>query len=220
MSSLPVAVRPALFALLVILSGCATHAQREFQAIRSANQANSVQFKTCLATIRNSPDYAILLAHVPENSLEATLEQLSDATYATPEQVQAIYAAHPKTQACRKAFLTNLAQAEPSLVPIFTAAYAKADDNLLALVQRKLNWGQFIHASRANTLEAQGAIHAEDQRMVAGLRQENQAELEQRQRAAQALANWAQTQQMINAINRPVVTNCNSFGNTVNCVSR
>ena len=45
--------------------------------------------------------------------------------------------------------------------------------------------------------------------------------LARRQAAAQAIAQWAQTQQVINAMNRPVTTNCTNLGSgIVNCVSQ
>jgi hypothetical protein len=68
--------------------------------------------------------------------------------------------------------------------------------------------------------ETQASLLAADARVVVGLQQEHDAEMARRQRAAEALAAWAQTQEMINAANRPVITNCSGFGNMVNCVSR
>jgi hypothetical protein len=62
--------------------------------------------------------------------------------------------------------------------------------------------------------------------MTAELQQEHQAEMAQRQAVASAFAqaahNFAEQhnqQQMINAINRPRTTDCNSFGNSVSCTS-
>ena len=67
----------------------------------------------------------------------------------------------------------------------------------------------------------QAGLQAESQRIVAGLEQSHQAELARRQAAAQAIAQWAQTQQAINAMNRPVTTNCMNLGSgMVNCVSQ
>lgn len=69
-------------------------------------------------------------------------------------------------------------------------------------------------------MKTQAAFVEEGERITAGLNEENQAELAQRQRAAEALAAWAQTQEMINAANRLIITNCNAVGDTINCVSR
>jgi hypothetical protein len=114
------------------------------------------------------------------------------------------------------------------------ATYNKNEDNLLALIQKKLTWGEFVKQQRDAATDAQRALQAEGQRIVAGLKQDHQAEIEQRQRAAEAVSQWAQTQQMINALNHSAPTfyaappmtspsslNCmsNRTGNTVttNC---
>jgi hypothetical protein len=203
-----------------LFAGCATAAQRQFQAMKASNQAYFAQADACGAQIYNSPEYAPLRIHLPHKTADLTLQQMSDGSFATPTEVQAIFATHPGFQSCRKALLTGLAQSEPSLVPILTASYNKNEDDLLALIQQKMTWGDYARRARDRATETQAALLAEDHRVVSGLQQEHQAELAQRQRAAEALAAWAQTQEMINAANRPVVTNCNASGAMVNCVSR
>jgi hypothetical protein len=61
---------------------------------------------------------------------------------------------------------------------------------------------------------------AEGQRITAGLERQHENELARRQAAVNALARWSQTQQMIDAANRPVITNCTRFGDSTNCLSR
>jgi uncharacterized membrane protein YcjF (UPF0283 family) len=204
---------------LLLLVGCATQAQRQFQTMKTSNQASLQQMKTCASDVYNSPEFVPLRGHLPLNPLDVTLQQMSDSTFATPTEVQAIFAAHPHIQACRKALLSGFAQSEPSLVPILIASYNKSEDELLALTQRKVTWGDYVRGARDRATELQATLLAEDRSVVSGLNQEHQAEIAQRQRAAEALAAWAQTQEMINAANRPVITNCNAFGNNVNCVS-
>jgi hypothetical protein len=100
------------------------------------------------------------------------------------------------------------------------ASYNKGEDDLLVLIQQKMTWGDYVRRARDRATETQAALLAEDRNVVSGLQQEHQAEIAQRQRAAEALAAWAQTQELINAANRPVITNCNAFGGMVNCVTR
>jgi hypothetical protein len=106
------------------------------------------------------------------------------------------------------------------LVPIFVAFSNKLDDDLLAVTQQKMTWGEYARRARDQATETNAAIRAQDQRVVAGLQHQHRAELAERQRALDSLAAWAETQQLIDAVNRPVVTNCSGFGNMVNCVSR
>lgn len=213
--------RFALSALaLTLLCGCPTGAQRQFQAMKTSNQQASAELTNCTMAVYNAPETAPIRVHIPPNINDLTLQQLSDVSFATPEEAQIVLFNHPKIHACRKEFIASLTQSEPSLVPILVASYNKSDDDKIALTQRKISWGEYAHRARDRTAETRAAIQAADQRVVSGLQQEHQAELAQRQRAAEALAAWAQTQEIINAANRPVITNCNQFGGMVNCVSR
>jgi hypothetical protein len=143
-----------------------------------------------------------------------TLQQLSDQSFATPTEVQAILAVYPKAQGCIKAVINGIAQTEPSVAPVITAAFAKVEDDLLALTQRKISWGDYARRDRDRSIEVRAAIQAAEQQIVSGLQREHNAEMEERRRA-EHLAEWLQTQQMINAANRPVVTNCSASGNMV-----
>ena len=99
--------------------------------------------------------------------------------------------------------------------------FAEADDDTITFVQRKRSWGEHVRRGRDRALAMQAGLQAEGQHIVAGLEQSHQAELARRQAAAQAIAQWAQTQQAINAMNRPVTTNCMNLGSgMVNCVSQ
>jgi hypothetical protein len=122
----------------------------------------------------------------------------------TPEELQVILTTHAQVQECQKALLNGLAGIVPSVVPILTKYYNHGEDELLLLVQREINWGEFNKRRRDRGAELSAEMQAENQRVTSGLQQRHEAELEQRQRAAAAMAQWAQTQQMINAINRPV----------------
>lgn len=210
----------AALAVVAVTAGCATPAQRQFQAMKTGNALQASQVKACSAQVYRSAEYDPIRSHLPESPSDATLQQLSDRSFATPEEIKAISVTHPRAQACRKAFLQGLTQTEPSLVPILTASYNKNEDDLLGLTQHKMAWGDYVRRIRDRSAETQAAIQAEDRRVVSELRYEDQEERAERQRAAEAFAAWAQTQEMINAANRPVITNCSGFGNMVNCISR
>jgi hypothetical protein len=206
--------------LIALLSGCATQAQQQFQAMRTGDQEIGAQLKACSTAVYNSAEFAPLRSHFPSSISDVTLEELSDTSLASPDEIHAILVSHPRLQQCRKTALMALAQVEPALVPILTKSYNENEDDLLALIQRKMTLGEYVRRLRARTTETQVAIRAEDRQVLGELKQEHQAEIEQRQRAAEAVASWAQTQELINAANRPVITNCNAFSNMINCVSR
>lgn len=187
--------------------------------MRIGNQEAVAEAKACAMAVYNSPGYAPLRAHIPANMNDATLQQLSDPALAEPEEVAAIYSTHPHAQECRKALLQKLATTEPAVVPILVTTFNKNEDDVLALTQRKLPWGDYVKRVRDHLADAAAQIQSADREVVNELKQENAAEIAQRQRAAEALAAFAQTQEIINAANRPVFTNCTGFGNSVNCIS-
>jgi hypothetical protein len=112
-------------------------------------------------------------------------------------------------------------------VPIYTAFYAASENSLIDLIQRKQSWGEHARRVKAEVTKTEAELVAEGRRIDGGLQQSHEAELQRRQAASAAFLQYSQTQQIINAINRPVVTNCNSFGTlasnsfgaTTNCVT-
>jgi hypothetical protein len=158
--------------------------------------------------------------HVPLNFRELTLTQLSDQSLPTKQEVDAVLALHPRIQACRKAALDGLLNTAPSVIPMLARAFAEADDDTIAFVQRKRPWGEYARRARDRALAVQAGLQTEGQRITAGLEQSHQAELSRRQAALNALAQWAQTQQVISAMNRPVITNCVGAPNSINCITR
>ena len=100
-------------------------------------------------------------------------------------------------QMCERTFLNEVGQTTPSLVPIYTAFFTQKADFLIDLMQRKISWGDYVRGVSGMVLEFQAELTSENQRIQAGLYQENQAELVQRRAAATALARWAQKQEMI-----------------------
>jgi hypothetical protein len=175
----------------------------------------------CSAEVYNSPEYAPIRRHVPLRTTDITLEQLSDATKATPEEIAIITATHPRLQQCRRAALEQIAQTTPTIVPIALTLIDKGENSLVDLVQRKQSWGDHVRRVKTAYTEASEQYAQESQRIVSGLELSHEAELARRQAALNALAQWAQTQQVINAMNRPVTTNCMNLGSgMVNCVSQ
>jgi hypothetical protein len=212
--------RPLIIGIAFLLASCATAAQREYQAIRTGNQSLAAQAKACTEQAYNAPEAAILRPHFPLDLRDVTLAQLSDQSMATRPEADAVLAVYPRLQSCRKAMLDGLQNTTPSIIPILAKDFAEADDDTVALVQRKMTWGDRVRRGRDRLLALQSALSVEGQRITGGLEQQHEAELARRQAALDALARWAQTQQVINAMNRPVITNCMNLGTMTNCVSQ
>ena len=213
------------------LAGCATGAQRQFAAMKANSASAGTTELACISAIYNSPEHAIIRPHAPMKTDDATLEQKMSTSFATDEEIKVILADHPAKHQCDMAFITQMGLTHPTITPILTDQLNKAEDNLIVLIQKKETWGDYVRRGIEITASGRVALSAEDQRIVGRLNEENQAELQQRaaaaaalgqaleQQAAQQQAIMAQQQALINA-NRPVYTNCNSYGQTTNCVSQ
>ena len=210
----------ALLLTVALLAGCTTAAQRQYQAIKSNNQSALQDLQTCAMAVYNSPELAPLRRHLPFKPTDATLEQLTDASLATDEEIRVILEEHPKLQSCRQHTMDQISQTTPTAVPIFLGIATKSEDSLIDLIQKKQSWGAHVRRIRDVTIAGAAELQAEGQHIEAGLQQSHEAELGRRQAAADALVHYSQTQQIINNMNRPVITNCNRFGGMVNCVSQ
>jgi hypothetical protein len=125
-----------------LLAGCTTAAQRQYETIRTGNQAVAEQAKTCAAELANSPEAAPLQGHAILNPTAATLAQLSDPALATPSEIAAINQLYPRYKTCQQAMVAGLSRTMPSVAPILGRSVAASDDANILLVQRKMPWGR------------------------------------------------------------------------------
>jgi len=208
----------ALFSILLI-SGCATAAQMQAQKIRSNDALATNELKTCLEVVRQSPDFDALREHIPLNFLQTSLAQMSDDSKVTEAEIKAFYATDPPIQACRKTAADRLTTTTPALVPIVIDDWQQRDELEIALIKKKITWGEFISRAKENAVKAKKEVTLAMQQLGSQLQQDNTAELQRRQQAAHNAMQYFQNQQIINDMNRPRTTSCSGFGNMVNCTT-
>lgn len=205
---------------VLVLGSCATAAQRQAVQSRDGLRMVTAEYKACAVAVRNSPEYAPLLPHMSDpDSGQPTMAQLTDGSTPTAQEASLVASFYDATTPCRSTALHGLSVVRPDLAPIVASAYTTRAAATALLVQRKITWGEAAQRAQVRVSALRQALEDADHQWLTELRAENREELAQRQAAGAALANWAQQQQMINAINRPVITNCNQWGSTVNCVS-
>jgi hypothetical protein len=175
-------------AIVPVLSACATQAQMKFSAMRSSEKEAMQQYVQCAGAVYNSPATALLRSHVPPNPNKATLQQLSDGSFATPDEIQAILVVHPQLKLCFQVFADSLRQSEPVLAPVFAKWYAKLEENLVELAQGKITWGEYTRRGPPITAERDAAVGAADQNVVSELNIENQQEINARIQAIHDLS--------------------------------
>ena len=213
--------------LAASITGCATQAQRQGQQMMSGAQASSAQYEACVATAFNDPRYSDLRRNLPMNAGEATLAQMANEARASPVEVGQLGDLHGQLTGCRRTALSQMANIAPAIVTVLAESFDNSDKNMLALAQHRISWGQYNEKQRQILRGQQVGMGEAGRGIEAQLNNSHQQELMQRQVATQAIANGLATsaaimrqQQAINAMNRPVITNCNRFGNTVNCLSQ
>lgn len=212
-----------LLPLLAVLfvDACATTAQRQAQQIGAATREAGAQAKACTAAVLAKPEYTQLLAHsVDLAAAQFTMAQLTDETRISSDEARLFGTRHDDLGLCRARFLTALSAARPDIVPILIADYTKGDAIAVQLVERRITWGEWARQLQALSSDAHQQLATADRELIASLNASNQAELAQRQAAAAALLQWSAQQQMINAVNRPVQTTCNTVGGFTNCTTR
>lgn len=208
-----------LISTAAICTACATGAQKKAAAIRENDHIAIANMNICIQTVYDSQEYAPLRPHIPGPHAQATLEQQTDSAFATDEEIKALFAEHPKANACRQQLLDQLMQQTPTFVPILASAFSRIEDAMVGLIRKQTTWGDYTRQVKSIIEAMRGQLVTEGQRIDANLERSHEAELARRQAAANAIAQFAQTQAAINALNRPVVTTCNAYGNSATCVT-
>jgi|HubBroStandDraft_6_1064221.scaffolds.fasta_scaffold683608_1 hypothetical protein len=200
----------AVMGIAALLFGCATAAQRQLLGMAANNRDASQKFQDCVAAIYNQPELEPLRRDLPLNVQNASLAQLANPNFVSAEETRLILANHPRYQACRQEFIAQVSQTMPTVAEIFLKAATAFDNRTVALLQKKLHWGEFLQQARQAGLDNRAELEAEGRRIMASLERSHEAELERRQAAIQAfgnaLAEYGRTQQAIANMNRPV--NC------------
>jgi hypothetical protein len=215
------------------LAGCATGAQQQYAAISSSARSIGAEGQACLAPILVSPEYSTIKAHYPFDARDISLAQLSDHSTATPQEIAAVMAVHPRARACLKIGLEGLAKTVPSVVPIFVQAAATADADLVLLIEHKLTWGELNKRRQQRYAENLAALQSEERRIMGGLQQQHQAEVASRQADVDAIGQWAAAAAVISAASAPsrlpagayqlpspAMTTCNRLGTQINCLTQ
>ncbi len=214
-------------ACLFLMIGCETATQKHISNLTADIQAAEQRVYACLQNIETNPVYQGLSKHTPlTGRMTPSIEQLTDDTLPTEDESKVIVALHNELSQCRARGIEDLMKTVPSLVSIFVPAYLEGDLITVELIKRKITWGEANKRKATIKNETMSKGHAEVQRLNQAYARSHEAELQQRQAAMNALSNWAyqqqvllQNQQLINTINRPVMTNCTGAGRSIQCSS-
>jgi hypothetical protein len=151
----------SIFAI-ALLSGCAVAPPGP-----SGFQLAKQQLDVCVSRVRASPEFQPVIRAGHFVSTKPTLDQITDTRFATNEEIEAIHLTHPRMEDCRAAFVNDVSRNAPTIAPIFTTEFAKNEDSLVDLLQKRQSWGEYFRRSREVAAEAQAQLGAEVQSLVA-----------------------------------------------------
>jgi len=211
----------------VVVGGCATAAEREIQRRENGLQQIEGRMRTCLERISNSAQFQQVKSRGVIWNFKPTLAQLSDSAKPTPDDLRALFDLHEQfISPCRKLILEAAALFTAAQVAAVADWFAQTDAVYVKLAQGNLTWGQAVQALSDSERQMMARSAQIDAEMRRNLAQSHNAEIARRQQAAAALSNYVyqqqvliQNQQMIDAANRPRVTNCQYVGAYLNCTT-
>jgi hypothetical protein len=121
----------------------------------SANLAPAVQrVNTCITEVRQKPQYAVLGPHLSDATGAFTVRQLTDESYPTSAEDQAMIAYADDTDLCWRPYIQEIANIAPAMASIRQQARTTQKDAVLLLVQRKISWGEWSQKMKAASEDA------------------------------------------------------------------
>jgi len=212
---------------IACLSAC-TGVQIEAASMQKDAASTRESATACLQEVFSKPEFAGLSKKLYLSTLHQTVppEYLNNDSNPTKPDIADLYRLHGDVQACRKIVLDGASARHPLILTVIVESYSESDRLYADAVSGKLTWGQFNEARQTLNTKGLARLTEADTRIRGELQGQHQFEVEQRQRAAEAMQQWAyqqqqlyQQQQMIAAASRPVMINCNYSGTTVHCNS-
>ncbi len=213
-----------LVAMMAMLAGCATQAQRELVRLMNSVESGKAATEACQAKVTETSEYRLLAPYLREGA--PSLAAQANPAKATPAEIKAVFAVQAAVSECRKIRLEGLAAINPALVTPTADAATKVDAAYLGIVERRMTWGEFVRAlqaARDGLLNQYMAIAAEMER---GLMASHEAEVALYKEAARAVLAWSlqqyaiyQQQKLIGEISRPRTTNCQYVGKRLSCTT-
>jgi len=199
-----------MYLLCAALSGCAG------MAMQNAN----AEIKTCMVNVYNKPDYASITPHLPSplNNFQPTMAQLSDDTKPTKQESRLLIEYHDDLMPCRQAYVEKIQNIAPTVVQVLSEEWVDSDRITIKLSKREITWGEAAQQRQEIVLAARKHLNEAAQ---------TQMLLNAQQETANAATTQAQAA-MFQAMKpppiqipayQPTTTNCNAYGNTLNCRS-
>lgn len=217
--------------LLLLTTGCAEHQQRQQQASAQQTQKAVDVLNNYCAKAWADPRLASIHLDIPQNPLEATIQQLGNPTKASQQQKDALVAMDEVMAACyasRVSFLNS--SASPAIGSRLAQAQSDARSVRAALWAGSITLGQYNTqvAAIMTTAKSQAdqILSAEQAAAATRTAQEQQNNLlllqtlQQANQAQRSAPSPIAPMAPVYQAPRPVYTDCSRFGNNISCTTR
>jgi hypothetical protein len=218
----------SIFLAGTLLAGCATGAQLEGNRIDQVAADTASEAKQCENAVLLEARFSTLLPKLPpRDSRESpSMAILSNSNVPTAEEARLLIDLHDAMQPCRKKIIEGASRISPALVVVFAENYQQMDELYLRLVQRSISWGDFARSRQVIAADSTRKFAAVQQDIQQNLQVSHAQEMQQRQAAASTFLAWNAYQQqiqaqhsLVNAVNRPRMTQCHYAGVVLQCTT-
>ena len=209
--------------LAVFVTGCATHAQREWQRILVESELAKKTMDDCYRPLDATPARQLLQKRfIYDDADPQKIHKLTINDYISAEETAALLEHSAAIQPCRQAALEAVAKVHPAYVVLFANMFADADSAIVKVIQKQLTIGEANQYVLDRRNHYNSEFLAVTQRIQADLNQSHQYEIAQRQQAARALQTWGYQQQMLGLMQQQQMRSqmgitCHHIGNMTHC---
>ncbi len=188
---------------LYILSGCATHAQKEFNRIQSQFTIAVKDGNACLKSVNNTPVVQRLkkLFIFVDINEPGRIAKLTINRYVTKQEAENLIELSILRSPCAKALIDGSTKAHQDFGLVYAVMYADADVDIVEMVNKKLTIGDANQRFTDRTNRTKQDISGVDKRITDNLDYSHNQQVAQRQRAEAAMQRWVDNQALINSIN-------------------
>ncbi|MDA9765687.1 hypothetical protein N9D07_03390 [Alphaproteobacteria bacterium] len=209
--------------LILALVGCQTGAERQVSQTRANYAAAKTEVQRITRNSRSSyPEYFILKDSMGMTNAGPSFQQQMDSSFLTDTEASIIITALSGMASDRLGKMEQEVSVFPANMQHQVRLsgqqfYADLDTIYMRLVKKQISKGQAA-IDRAAAYRSYQSRYAELSRIYdTAMSEQHAAELRQRSTALQRLQNNMYRQQLINSLNKPWYTSCQSYGNSFNC---
>jgi hypothetical protein len=204
----------------LMMGGCESATKQEAARLNEATEAATAADKACVARYAASDEYQFLKGKLPPLDAMPSMELLTNQSKPTEAESAVLLKLHKDyISPCRQQMVENATKVTPSFGAAYAVNYADADREFVKLVLPQETWGEFAQAYTQRVAKLRQSLEEIRANVNRDLAQARAAEAQRAQALASDFAQFAQQQQIIAAMNRPVRVNCMRTGVIVNCNS-